>query len=233
MAKWLFLIHFIHFSYIHFICEEHAFLLLLRFETKNLQKYCGIPSSSSLSALVKEDFRDYSKAYFLYFCSSLLLLLFFLSYLHFDFSKNSTLFHSYFPPSFLLCLILFTHRLLSLLTSPTGSWSLLLGTTIRNINRRKTYVFVMVSGSHLFFVNPTFYRQMSPQDHFHIYVELTFVCMLESILCSIWKMLQNHSWATHDRMMGLCFLVILFQFHAKSGGLIRTQNTSFERFSDI
>lgn len=146
MAQWLFLTRF---SYIHFICEEHAFLLLLRFETKNLQRYCEIPSSSTLSALAKEDFRDYSKAYFLYFCGSLLLLVFFLGYLHFDFSNNSTLFHSYFPSSFLLCLILCTHLLLSPLTLPTWSWNLLWGTTIRNINRGKNYIFVMVSGSHL------------------------------------------------------------------------------------
>lgn len=182
----LLLIHFIHFSYIYLIGEENAFLLLLRFETKNLQRYCEIPSSNTSSILDKKGFRDYSKAYFLYFCSSLLLLLFFLCYLHFNFSNNCTLFHSYFPPFFLLCLILCTHQLLSSLASSTWSWSLLLGTTIRKINRRKNWFCDSIWKSSIF-VKPTFYWQMPPQDHHHIYVGLTFVCLLESILCSIWR----------------------------------------------
>lgn len=79
---------------------------------QELQRYCEILSSSTLSALDKENFRAYSKAYISIFLQ-FFLLLFFWGYLHFDCSKSSTVFHSYFPLFFLMFLITHTHQLLS------------------------------------------------------------------------------------------------------------------------
>lgn len=54
MAKWSFLLHFR--STFTLDVSNITFLLLLRFETKNLQRYHEMPSSSTLSTLDKWDF---------------------------------------------------------------------------------------------------------------------------------------------------------------------------------
>lgn len=126
---------------------------------------------STLSALDKGDLGLTLKPTFLCFCSSLLLLLFFPGCLHFDFPNNSTLLLSYSPAFFLLCPILCAYQL-SALSSPTWSWSLLWGTTLRDVIRRENYVFVMTAGSHLFC--KCYVCLMSHQDHHHIYVGFFF-----------------------------------------------------------
>lgn len=106
MAKWSFLLHFR--STFTLDVSNITFLLLLRFETKNLQRYHEMPSSSTLSTLDKWDFLTLLWSLHIYVSADLHCFFYSSQATHTSISQIILLFFSYFPPFLLIYPILST-----------------------------------------------------------------------------------------------------------------------------